>query len=173
MRLQPLVGPFIFGLLEVGIYKARRQIDRVAYQGLIFKFISEYLKPAAESCSLNPIQADIPSEQVVPAFGTDIRGSFGKHTLKAHFEAMLSGDGAGFNAETTVTFSIDDYCDFDPAKGIDLNRFGIGFVPHLWLVQLRDANMAAEFNIHARWGERLTIVGASNTIPIVRPFTWW
>lgn len=103
----------------------------------------------------------------MPSFGTDIRGSFGKHPLEGRFVAYPSGDWNGFAGDVIASFEIKDYYDFDPELGItppggshNFDQFHLGSmgqVPHRWLTELRDQGMAGEFETKASWKEGMRI----------------
>ena len=85
--------------------------------------------------------------------------------MEATFEAWLEGDNIFF-ADTKVHFAINDDYDFDRGRTMVVNRYGVGEVPHDWLVNLKDAKRAAEFKMYAIWSEHLFITGALNTINV-------
>jgi RHS repeat-associated protein len=145
------------------VLKQEHEKEREAYQNLLTSFVIEHLESAAASCHYsNPIVAVLSAEGVKDDFNTEIRGVLGEHTIKVTFIARLNSSGTWYQADTDVYYEIDDYYDFDPDKGIEVYQYGIGTVPHDWLVELRDAQMAAEFDVYVLFNEHLKIQGDLN-----------
>jgi hypothetical protein len=142
--------------------------DKNARKTLVSYFVDEYIKPAIDSCfSGPPIEEHLrtgnePKDTIDPPSNTDVKNAYGNHYLHGYFEAQIFND-SNTVADISVKFMVKDYYDFEAAdekgsiKGISVNSYGIGFVPHQWLINLKQAQWAAEFDYYTLWTEHLTV----------------
>ena len=132
--------------------------SRNARKHLLDYYIDNEIKPAfSNQCHSGTVirETRLRTDNTVAApFGTDVRGALGNFYLNAYLSARLY---TGRETTIDVTFMVKDDYDFDPQLGISVYQFGIGFVPHRWLVNLRDTQRAAEFVNHVIWTEQLTV----------------
>ncbi len=97
-----------------------------------------------------------------PPPDTDVKNVFGKHQLHGYFKAQIYNDG-NTRADISVKFMVQDYYDFEATdevgnpKGLSVYAYGIGRIPHQWLLNLKKAQRAAEFDYYAIWSEHLTV----------------
>ena len=133
--------------------------DQTAREKLITAFVENFIKPAVEVCHYSTsVQAYLKTENTInPPPGTEVKNSLGEHYLHGYFEAQVYGDGAF--TEIGVKFFIDDYYDFKPDRRIEVEHpyFGRIVAPHQWLVNLKEAGWAAEFDLNAIWSEHLIV----------------
>ena len=90
--------------------------------------------------------------------------SLGKYFLKGEFIAEnIQENGGSVTADITINREIDDEFRFDDGDTGDIPlhvRYptfpnpGIGHLPHVWLVELQNAGMASNVNVHMRWQEK-------------------
>jgi hypothetical protein len=125
--------------------------------------VEEYLKPGIGGCSQPYVEVFLTQRKdkgvsenddpylVRPKTSSDVGVAIGKHRIDCHFRA--TGDILSNRASVSARYQVIDKHDFNPELGLEINQWGVGYVPHRWIHYLKDKNMAAPFDIIVIWTE--------------------